>query len=258
MTMPEGDYPLGDPAGIRDSRPAPEPLTDPDCRDGKHASCVGGPCECPCHNDVPRPGDTGDSRSDQAALSLAAGADERTGPGHFQPEDRGPAIRIHAPDKDAWLASRRTGVTASEIGVLMGFAPETWNSPHRLFLSKTGQIPDTIPETARMRYGKHNEPFIAAEFMERYPQFAVEGDGEMLFAHPVREWQMATPDRLVFDAGSQPDDEDLYPLAVLQIKTAGFAGDDWGEEGSDRIPLYIRTQVLWEMDVVGVQNGFVA
>ena len=26
------------------------PLIDPDCRDGKHSSCVGGPCECPCHD----------------------------------------------------------------------------------------------------------------------------------------------------------------------------------------------------------------
>jgi hypothetical protein len=26
-----------------------EPLLDPDCRDGKHQSCVGPPCECPCH-----------------------------------------------------------------------------------------------------------------------------------------------------------------------------------------------------------------
>jgi hypothetical protein len=25
------------------------PLIDPDCRDGKHRSCAGGPCECPCH-----------------------------------------------------------------------------------------------------------------------------------------------------------------------------------------------------------------
>jgi hypothetical protein len=25
------------------------PLLDPDCRDGKHTSCVGPPCECDCH-----------------------------------------------------------------------------------------------------------------------------------------------------------------------------------------------------------------
>jgi hypothetical protein len=25
------------------------PMIDPDCRDGKHTSCVGDPCECECH-----------------------------------------------------------------------------------------------------------------------------------------------------------------------------------------------------------------
>lgn len=29
--------------------PVAEPLIDPDCRSGKHTTCVGGPCECPCH-----------------------------------------------------------------------------------------------------------------------------------------------------------------------------------------------------------------
>jgi hypothetical protein len=24
-------------------------VIDPDCRDGKHATCFGGPCECGCH-----------------------------------------------------------------------------------------------------------------------------------------------------------------------------------------------------------------
>jgi hypothetical protein len=28
-----------------------EPLIDPDCRTGKHTSCTGGPCQCPCHHD---------------------------------------------------------------------------------------------------------------------------------------------------------------------------------------------------------------
>lgn len=29
--------------------PPADLVTDPDCRDGKHGSCVGGPCQCPCH-----------------------------------------------------------------------------------------------------------------------------------------------------------------------------------------------------------------
>lgn len=41
---------------MRDAAPPPDPaapeeLLDPDCRDGKHGSCVGGPCECLCHLD---------------------------------------------------------------------------------------------------------------------------------------------------------------------------------------------------------------
>ncbi len=27
------------------------PLLDPDCRSGKHPSCVGAPCECGCHSE---------------------------------------------------------------------------------------------------------------------------------------------------------------------------------------------------------------
>ncbi|WP_395109824.1 hypothetical protein [Actinomadura sp. SCN-SB] len=32
--------------------PDTEPLIDPDCRDGKCGSCVGGPCEHECHQEA--------------------------------------------------------------------------------------------------------------------------------------------------------------------------------------------------------------
>jgi hypothetical protein len=31
---------------------APERLIDPDCRDGKHGSCIGAPCQCACHTHI--------------------------------------------------------------------------------------------------------------------------------------------------------------------------------------------------------------
>ncbi|NEA22642.1 hypothetical protein [Actinomadura bangladeshensis] len=34
-----------------DDLPKPVPVLDPDCRDGKCGSCVGGPCEHSCHQD---------------------------------------------------------------------------------------------------------------------------------------------------------------------------------------------------------------
>lgn len=33
-----------------------DPVIDPDCWDGKHGSCVGDPCQCPCHEDEPKAG----------------------------------------------------------------------------------------------------------------------------------------------------------------------------------------------------------
>jgi hypothetical protein len=35
------------------AKETPEPLIDPDCRDGKCGSCVGGPCEHECHRETP-------------------------------------------------------------------------------------------------------------------------------------------------------------------------------------------------------------
>jgi hypothetical protein len=37
-----------EPAGTGDDD-GDELVIDPDCRDGKHRSCIGGPCACPCH-----------------------------------------------------------------------------------------------------------------------------------------------------------------------------------------------------------------
>jgi hypothetical protein len=39
-----------DAAGEIEPPTTAEPLIDPDCRAGKHTSCVGGPCQCECHH----------------------------------------------------------------------------------------------------------------------------------------------------------------------------------------------------------------
>jgi putative phage-type endonuclease len=215
---------------------------------GKCRTCVGDPCEHYCHT------------------------------------ARKPPTAIMAPTQAEWLAARRKGVTASEIAVVMGMHPASWDtSPFTLYQRKVGNIPDQ-DDSDQFAYGRHMEPFIAERFTARYPEFALEGNGEQLFAHPDRPWQMATPDRIAFDAGALPDIRDCThgadcelhpdagqlhnfddlplprmaqaPLALVQCKTA-WPNEDWGDEGSDEIPLYYRMQVLWELDVMGVLNAFV-
>jgi putative phage-type endonuclease len=154
-----------------------------------------------------------------------------------------------APEAE-WLEARRHGITASEIAILMGLSP--YSSPFALYHRKTGALPQE-EDKAVFERGHVLEPYIAEKFAERHPEFDVAGDGRTLWVHPERSWQLATPDRWIAETGL---DNEFEMLAVLECKTD--AGGDWGDEGSDDIPVHYRAQVLWQMDVMGVTTGYVA
>ena len=163
------------------------------------------------------------------------------------------ATLIPAATEADWLEARKKGITASEIGIIMGLSP--YGSPYKLFHQKTGGLPEE-DDNISMAIGRHFEDFVAEQFMERFEHLVVHGNGRELYAHPDRAWQMATPDRVAWEAGTGAP----YlgsPLAVVECKTDG-GFDGWGDDGTDEIPVHYRCQVLWQMDVMGVQAGFVA
>jgi putative phage-type endonuclease len=154
-----------------------------------------------------------------------------------------------------WLDARRKGVTASEIAPLMGLS--NWTSPYALFHRKLGNLPEQ-EDNLSMVVGRHFEGFVADLFYERHPEFTALGNGQELYAHPDRPWQMATPDRLLYPECYPPWLPDIADvLAVLECKTSS-SYDEWGEDGSDDIPVKYRCQVLWQCDVLGVGAWFVA
>lgn len=150
-----------------------------------------------------------------------------------------------------WLAARRRGVTASEIAVVMGLSP--YDSPFALYHRKRGDLPD-VEDSDAMERGRILEPYIADKFQASRQDLYVVGDGRTLYAHPDRAWQLATPDRLVHDRHPVSYD----PLAVLETKTDAGGSDEWGDDGSDQIPVHYRCQVLWQCDVIGVKRWHVA
>jgi putative phage-type endonuclease len=166
------------------------------------------------------------------------------------------ALPVRADTEAEWLAARREGVTASEIAVVMGLSPH--ESPFALYHRKRGGL--AVADNDAMRIGRHLESLVCEMFTERYPGLLALGNGRGLFAHPDRPWQMATPDRLLHEHGGPysggPSGLDSL-LAVLEAKTAA-SYDGWGEDGSDEIPVHYRCQLLWQMDVMGVDAGYVA
>ena len=63
--------------------------------------------------------------------------------------------------------------------------------------------------------------------------------------HPVYEWMLATPDRLVLDADGQVE-------RILEIKASFGAWDEWGDEGTDEIPDAYVIQVQHQMEVLNI------
>lgn len=161
---------------------------------------------------------------------------------------------VPAADEAAWLEERRKGVTASEIAVLMGLSP--YSSPYALYHQKLGILPDQA-DSDMMERGRVLEPHIREKFGAAHPEFTVMGDGRSLYRHPERPWQMATPDSTLFalDANGFFDLEE--PCAVLECKVDG-GSDEWGEEGTDEIPVHYRCQGVWQMDVMGVERAYVS
>ena len=184
--------------------------------------------------------------------------------------------------REEWLAARRKGVTASEIAVILGISP--FDSPFNLFHKKTGTISKDFDNDA-MSLGRHLEPWIADHWAADHPDMHLGDAGP--WASVDRPWQMATPDRLIYDVapadvecGCGPDLHNwrcganvtaaccencptlppswrsLPASSLLEIKSSGTY-DGWGEDGTDEIPPYYRAQVLWQLDTLGLTEAHV-
>lgn len=176
------------------------------------------------------------------------------------------------PDNPQWHKLRREGVSASEIAAVLGLSP--WDSAFSLYWRKVNGWQTDANDA--MSTGTRLEPVVAdwwADEQDPHENMAVVRAG--LYAHLDRPWQLATPDRLIhmtcpgcdgigiesWDVGPCEDCRGTTlgspPLAVLECKWTG-SWDGWGDPGTDDIPIYYRAQVLWQCDVLGVDEWHLA
>lgn len=169
---------------------------------------------------------------------------------------------VHIPVEErtpAWYETRRQGVTASEIPVILGLSP--WSSPFNLYWEKLGEI-DPQADTETLAWGRDLEAAILGRFARQHPELGVTRGG--LFHHADDPRRMATPDALAHPRRRPADNPTVRrlgtyrsrPSAVVQVKTAADP-HEWGEEGTDQIPAHYLAQVRWEMHVMGVRAAHV-
>lgn len=165
----------------------------------------------------------------------------------------GPVRLAEPEDREEWLAARRQGIGASEIAAVLGISP--WESPFSLYHRKVNGW--EMEASDEMRAGLILEDAITQWWSIQYIDRGMHARRAGLYAHPGRPWQLATPDRLVY-APREDRPSVGHLVAVLELKYVAYSWDGWGEPGTDDIPVYYRTQVLWQCDVMGVDEWFLA
>ncbi|MFI9204015.1 lambda-exonuclease family protein [Streptomyces sp. NPDC053048] len=153
-----------------------------------------------------------------------------------------------APGTPEWEEARSgLVVTATEIAAIVGLSP--WASPVSLWHRKAGTAKDKpFAPTEAMVWGTRLEPVIAEAFAAGHTDLLVHETGT--WANRERNWQRATPDRIVtpMDGG---------PVTLLEIKTSRY-GHGFGPSGTETIPVAYRCQVVWQLDTLGLDVAHVA
>ncbi|PRI10948.1 YqaJ viral recombinase family protein [Leucobacter massiliensis] len=142
-------------------------------------------------------------------------------------------------NREAWLAERRQGITATEIRdlYLRRLGRSSYVSQADLIARKLGRIDEVadLSHVPVIGWGKEREPIIAARLTGE--GFAPES---RVFHHPDNSRYLASPDGIAVTF----DDE----LHVSEIKTAGYDLPPGSERFDAKGYLF---QVQWVMYVIG-------
>jgi putative phage-type endonuclease len=132
------------------------------------------------------------------------------------------------------LALRKNSIGSSDVAALLGVSP--WATPYDLWLEKTGRLPDPV-EKPWMRVGSRLEAGVLDEFEEAH------GPIERGVLIERVDLRMACNVDGILIAGREP----------IEAKTAGLfgpLGDEWGDEGSDAVPVAYVVQAHAHMIVL--------
>lgn len=142
-----------------------------------------------------------------------------------------------------WHAARLHGIGSSDAPIVTGDSP--WGDLLTLFAVKSGIIDPPNIDTPATRWGIRLEDVVAEWWMESQGKKVRRAN--QLLQHSDLPWMLASLDRRV-----------VGESALLEIKTARFADDQWGPAGTAEIPAHYLIQVQHQLAVTGLAMAYVA
>lgn len=155
-----------------------------------------------------------------------------------------PVIEAEAQEnpRARWLAVRRTAVTATDAGAILGVSP--YATPLDVFLEKRGEAPEVI-QTERMEAGNRMQRPIIDWWAERR-EIEVVHEAPFCFRKSETDPLIgASLDAYRKDDGSPVD-----------AKNIGWKKAVWGDEDTDKIPLQYAVQLAVQMHVTRAPRAF--
>lgn len=139
--------------------------------------------------------------------------------------------------REQWLEKRKSHVTATDIGAIVGLNP--WKSKLSVWLEKTGRS-EPVVETLPMRLGKMLQPVVLDLYDSETGLVTRRcGDTELIVCED-------------FPLAAATPDAEVVGERVVEAKTASGRGvSRWGEPGTvDAVPDYYALQVYWQAMVM--------
>jgi len=135
-------------------------------------------------------------------------------------------------------------IGGSDIGAILGLS--RFKTPLEVWMEKTGKETKRL-DSLPLRFGSFAEEFVAREY-SRATGFELLHD-ESIYLHPQHAYMSAHMDRFVLEVGSSS------PTRILECKTANpFSSVDWGEVGSDQVPMSYLCQCIWYMAITAIDK----
>ena len=143
------------------------------------------------------------------------------------------------------LKNRHLSLGGSDVGAILGLSP--FKSPLAVWMEKTGKEVKAV-DNLPVRFGSFVEEFVANEYAKA-TGFALRHD-ESIYIHPDHSFMSAHIDRFI-----HADGLDQAATKILECKTANpFSRAQWGEVGSDQIPMSYVCQCVWYMAITGIEK----
>ena len=135
-------------------------------------------------------------------------------------------------------------IGGSDIGAILGLS--RFKTPLDVWMEKTGKEVKKV-DSLPLRFGSFAEEFVASEY-SRSTGFELIHD-ESAHIHSSYSYMSAHIDRFVLGSNSSS------PTRILECKTANpFTSGEWGEIGSDEVPMSYLCQCVWYMAITGIEQ----